>query len=125
MEHKIEISDKEWRILCIVNTKRFKYINLALIQIVWIKRENNRDPLQQWYKPLRSLVDKGLLNVYVEHCTPDEKNPNLFDVSYMEVQRVDFRRRMYFRPTRSGWAAIRNEIKKGRRQLINLPEKNS
>ena len=54
--------------------------------------------------------------MYIDQYTPTKSNPNLFDISYIQVDKVDFRRRMHFRATRKGWAAYHKQIKNGRKR---------
>lgn len=106
--------EMQWRILCTACGENPWYFNVASLHNEWTGGEQTAAARRLWYEPLLLSVNQELIKVYIDHCTPTKSDPNLFDISYIEVDRVDFRRRMHFRATRKGWGAYCKHIKSGR-----------
>ena len=110
------IEDMQWMILCTACGQNPWYFNIANLHYGWIGGEQTISARRAWYKPLLHSVKQQHIKAYIDHCTPTKRDPNLFNISYIEVDKVDFRRRMGFRATRKGWAAYRKQIKAGRKR---------
>jgi len=108
--------DLQWMILCTACGENPWYFNIANLHYEWAGGEQTLAARQSWHKPLLHSVKQQYVKGYVDHYTPTTSDPNLFDISFIEVPMVDFRKRMHFRATRKGWAAYHKQIKAGRKR---------
>ena len=114
-----KLDDMQWRILCAACGRNSWYFNVANLHYEWGNGSQTTNSRRLWYKPLISLCQLGYTQWFVDHYTESPEDPNLMDISYIEVEKIDFRRRMHFRATRKGWNVYRKLIKEGR----ELPQK--
>jgi len=106
----------QWMILCKACGENPWYFNIANLHYKWAGGEQTNTARRAWYKPLILSVERQQIKAFIDYYNPTKSNPNLFDISYVEVDKVDFRRRMHFRATRKGWAAYHKQIKGGRKR---------
>lgn len=111
-----EISDQEWKILCTACGDDPWYFNVASLHYEWNGGAQTNSMRRFWYKHLTASIEKQYIKVFIDHFTPSESDPGLYEISYIEVDKVDFRRRLHFRATRKGWSAYRKQIKQGRQR---------
>lgn len=83
------------------------YFNVANLHYKWVGGTFYLPEKRRWYRQLRKCCQGGYIKAYVDVYTPTKRNPDIFDISFVEVDSIDFRRRMHFRATRKGWAAYR------------------
>jgi hypothetical protein len=118
MNKSNSVNKMEWKILCTACGKNPWYFNIASLHYEWTGGRQTYKTRQLWYKHLISIYNKNLIKAYIDHYTPTQRDSNLFDISYIEVDKIDFRRRMHFRATRRGWGMYYKMIRKG----IERPE---
>ena len=105
--------DLEEKVLRAACSKSAWYFNVPNLHYGWTGGKLNAESLRKWYGPLRTCLNKGLIKAYVDLYTPSNKDPDIMDVTYVEVDQIDFRRRMSFRATRKGWNLFRKIQSKG------------
>ncbi len=120
MNESNDINEMEWKILCTACGKNPWYFNIANLHSEWTGGKQTHKVRRLWHKHLISIFNKYLIKAYIDHYTPTKRNPDLFDISYIEVEKIDFRRRMHFRATRKGWGMYHKMIRKGFKRPENV-----
>jgi hypothetical protein len=110
----MDVSEKKWLVLCTARVASPWYFNVANLHYDWTAGEQTTVARRVWYPTLVQSVEVGLLKAYVDRYIPAAGDRGTFDVLFVEVERVDFRRRMNFRATRKGLAEYRRQIASGR-----------